>query len=425
MLAPPDGGLRPNILYVVHRVPYPPDKGDRIRAFHLLRFLSRHASVHLACLADEPVGDGVVEALEKYAARVAVFPIGGWSRWRRILGSLAAGGTATEGAFQSTALRAGLRAWCADTSFHATLSSSSATAGYQQLPQLRDVPAVIDLVDVDSQKWFDYAGASRWPRSWLYGLEGRRLRRLEQGLPAWARSVTVVTEAEADLYRRFAPGAPVHAVGNGVDLEYFRPSTTPEEPACVFVGALDYRPNVDAACWFSREVWPTVRRARPEARLYLVGRRPVPAVQALAAVPGVEVVGQVPDVRPYVERSAVAVVPLLIARGVQNKVLEALAMAKATVASPMTLAGLHGPATPGVLMASAAEEWTDSVLRLLDNAALRRQLGEAGRRYVVDHHCWDHCLEPFLDLLRLRAYQKPNAAGPDSTERLIVSGEAS
>jgi sugar transferase (PEP-CTERM/EpsH1 system associated) len=417
MHAPSNGGFRPNILYVVHRVPYPPDKGDRIRAFHLLRFLSKHASVHLACLADELVGDGVVEALRRYTTRVAVFPVGGWSRKCSILSSLLRGRTATEGAFRSATLQTTLRAWCADTPFHATLSSSSAMAGYQRLPELADVPAVIDLVDVDSQKWFDYARASRAPRSWLYGLEGRRLRRLEQGLAAWARALTVVTEAEANLYRQFAPGAPVHAIGNGVDLEYFQPSPTAEEPACVFVGALDYRPNVDAACWFSREVWPAIRRARPEARVYLVGRQPVPAVQALAAIPGVEVVGQVPDVRPYLERSAVAVVPLQIARGVQNKVLEALSMAKATVASPMTLAGLQGASTPGVVMATTADDWAAAVLRLLGDVPMRRQLGEAGRRYVAEHHCWDRCLEPFLDLLRLRSHPGPDA-GPRSAERL-------
>jgi sugar transferase (PEP-CTERM/EpsH1 system associated) len=240
-------------------------------------------------------------------------------------------------------------------------------------------------------------------------MEGRRLRRLERACGGWARAVTVVTEAEASIYRQFAPGASVHAVGNGVDLEYFRPSTCAEDPDCVFVGALDYRPNVDAACWFSREVWPSIRRAVPEARLQLVGRRPAPAVQALAEVPGVTVVGQVPDVRPFVEQSAVAVVPLRIARGVQNKVLEALALAKATVASPTTLAGLRGDATPGVLTADSPDEWTQAVLRLLVDSALRRKLGEAGRRYVEEHHCWDHCLEPFLDLLRLSGHRALDA----------------
>jgi glycosyltransferase involved in cell wall biosynthesis len=179
---------------------------------------------------------------------------------------------------------------------------------------------------------------------------------------------------------------------------------------------------VDAACWFAHEAWPAIRQARPEARLRLVGRRPAPAVQALATIPGVEVVGQVPDVRPYLERSAVAVVPLHIARGVQNKVLEALAMGKATVATPMTLAGLRGAATPGVMTASTAAEWTEVVLHLLDDASLRRRLGEAGRRYVAEHHCWDRCLEPFLDLLQLRGEYREADMIPHAAQRVPVSG---
>lgn len=410
MSAPSASQSRPDVLYLVHRFPYPPDKGDRIRAFHLLRFLSRHASVHVACLADEPVPPESLAALEQVVTRVAVVPVGK-ARWGRALASLALGGTATEGAFRSSALRAIVERWAAETPFRATLSSASSMAPYQCLPALRRVPAVVDLVDVDSQKWLDYALASGPPKSWLYALEGRRLRRLEQGLPAWARAVTVVTEAEADLYRGFTPDAPVHAVGNGVDLEYFHPpeegNAPPEEPACVFVGAFDYRPNIDGAVWFCREVWPRVRQARPDAKVYLVGRRPAPAVVALGAIPGVEVAGQVPDVRPWVARSALSIAPLRIARGVQNKVLEALAMGKAVVGSPTTLAGLRGASTPGVLLAASPEEWADAILRLLGDRALRDDLGRAGRRYVVEHHDWATCLSPFLGLLNLRGVREP------------------
>jgi sugar transferase (PEP-CTERM/EpsH1 system associated) len=269
---------------------------------------------------------------------------------------------------------------------------------------------VIDLVDVDSQKWFDYAAAHRGPRAWLYRAEGRRLRRLEQFLPAWAQAVTLVSEAEAVVYRRFcAPGA-VHAVTNGVDLEYFEPGPEPDEPVCVFVGALDYHPNIDGVRWFCREVWPEVVRRRSGATFALVGRRPAPAVLRLAGLPGVELVGQVPDVRPYVARAAVTVVPLRIARGVQNKVLESLALGKPTVASPQTLAGLR--AEPGVhlLRASSPAEWVEAVLRLFDDRDLRRRLGSAGRRYVEEHHHWDRCLEPFTELLDLPAGPVPRPA---------------
>ena len=252
----------------------------------------------------------------------------------------------------------------------------------------------------------------------MYRTEGTRLRELEQTLPSWARAITLVSDAEADLFRQFCSWDGVHAVTNGVDLDYFRQADPPpEENGCVFVGALDYRPNVDAACWFSKEVWPQIRRRHPEARLRLVGRQPVAEVCRLAKVPGVEVVGQVPDVRPYVAAAAVAVVPLRIARGIQNKVLEAMAMAKPVVASPQGLTGLTSKLDLPALTASERLEWVEHVVRLLENSALRRQLGDAGRSYVEDHHDWEHCLEPFGPLLGLpaEASQHSNRA-PARTE---------
>jgi sugar transferase (PEP-CTERM/EpsH1 system associated) len=404
--------LVPNILYVVHRVPFPPDKGDRIRAFHLLRFLASRARVHLACLADEPGADAA-RGLRPYCARLAVVRLRA-TRWARGLLSLARGRSATEATFIAPELRAVLRRWAADTPFHACLASASSMVPYLRQPEWAGVPAVIDLVDVDSQKWLDYAAAGRGPRAWLYRLEGARLRRLERDLPEWARAVTLVSEAEAEVYRGFARSGVVRAIPNGVDLEYFRPGAPAAEPSCVFVGALDYRPNVDGAVWFCSAVWPAVRRREPRARLYLVGRQPAPAVQRLAAVPGVEVVGQVPDVRPYLDRAAVTVVPLRLARGVQNKVLEALAMGRAVVCSPQALEGLA--ARPGVHLFQAAtpDEWVGSLLALWSDPDRRHALGRAGRRHVEEHHLWESCLEPFAGLLGIGpgAPAGPPALGP-------------
>jgi sugar transferase (PEP-CTERM/EpsH1 system associated) len=409
--------VRPHVLYLVHRLPYPPDKGDRIRAFHILRYLSRRARVHLACLADEPVEPGVVAALRGYCERVAVVRLGRWSRWWRALGSLVRGGTVTEGAFSSSALRGILQSWAEDTRFHVALASSSSMAPYLRLPGLRDTPAVIDLVDVDSQKWLDYAAAGAGPKAWLYRMEGRRLRRAERALPGWARAVTLVSEAEAKLYRDFCPEGLVRAVGNGVDLEYFQPQPEGSGQRCVFVGALDYRPNVDGACWFCREVWPEIHRRRPGARLALVGRRPAPAVRRLADVPGVDLVGQVPDVRPYLAGAAVAVVPLRIARGVQNKVLEALAMARATVASPQALEGLRARPGHDLLTACSPRDWIEAVGLLLADPDIRERLGSAGRRHVERYHRWDDCLEGFTPLLGLPT--KPVRVGEGSSVRRL------
>jgi sugar transferase (PEP-CTERM/EpsH1 system associated) len=393
--------MPPAVLYLVHRFPYPTDKGDRIRAFHILQFLSSRASVHLACLSDEPFAEASLDALRRLCARVEAVPVGRWGRRFGALAALARGRTATEGAFRSPGLGRTLRRWAADTRFHAALASASSMVPYLRRPELRGVPVVVDLVDVDSQKWLDYAAASRGPSAWLYRTEGRRLRRLEQGLPSWARAVTLVSEAEADLCRRFCPDGEVAAVANGVDLAYFRPEPRAEEPACVFVGALDYRPNVDGVCWFAQEVWPALHGRHPECKLYLVGRQPTAAVRSLRGRPGVELVGTVPDVRPYLARAAVAVVPLHIARGVQNKVLEALAMGKAVVASPQALQGVRARPGTHLLSAASVPEWGEAVTRLLADAGLRRRLGAAGREFVEAHHSWERCLEPLAALLGL------------------------
>jgi sugar transferase (PEP-CTERM/EpsH1 system associated) len=260
----------------------------------------------------------------------------------------------------------------------------------------------VDLVDVDSQKWLDYAASTRGPRSWLFHVEARRLRRLEQELCSWAAAGTVVSPAEAELFRSFHPWDELHVLPNGVDFNFFRPpSSPPAEAGCIFVGALDYYPNVDAACWFCREIWPEIYCRFPDTRLQLVGRRPVAAVRKLAELNGVEVVGPVPDVRPYLAKAAVAIAPLRLARGVQNKVLEALAMAKATVASPQALAGFHKPADLPALCATSSAEWINLVVRVLGDADLRHNLGESGRRYVESHHDWDRCLAPLDEWLDL------------------------
>ena len=404
------GSTRRHVLYVVHRVPYPLDKGDRIRAFHLLRYLARQVNVHLACLADEPASEETVAVLRRYCHRLSVIALGR-TRWFRGLASLLRGRTVSEGVFHTPELAATLRAWSADTPFHAAVASSSAVAPYLRLPELSSVPAIVDLVDVDSQKWLDYATAGRGWRSWLYRTEGRRLRAVEQRMPDWAHAVTLVSEAEAGLYRRFCSPGRIQAIVNGVDLDYFQPDQAPAEPACVFVGALDYRPNVDAVRWFAETVWPTVHRRIAGSKLWLVGRRPCPAVRALARHRGVEVIGTVPDVRPWMARAAVVVAPLRIARGLQNKVLEALAMGKAVIAAPPALAALRVRPGEHCLRASSAAAWIKGVTRLLRDGRLRGRLGSAGRRYVEEHHHWDRCLEPFGALLGLPAsLPRPTAA---------------
>lgn len=391
---------RQNILYLVHRVPFPPDKGDRIRNFNLLRFLAQRCDVHLACLADEPVSDRTRTTLAEICACTAIVPVQRGRRWVAAAWSFARGATVTEGVFASLPLCNLVSGWARRVKFDAVVVSASSMVPYLQTPELRDVPAIIDLVDVDSQKWSDYAESSRGVKRWLYRTESRRLRRLERGLPGWSRAVTLVSEAEADILRRFCVPGTVRAVSNGVDLDYFRPSNDVAQPeTCVFVGALDYHPNIEGACWFCHEVWPSIRARRPAARIALVGRRPAPAILRLAEIPGVDVVGQVPDVRPHVACATITVVPLRIARGVQNKVLEAMAMARPVVTSPQGLDGIAASDGVHLLTAATPAQWVETVTGLFNDAGRRVSLGAAAREFVEQHHEWNRCLTGFANLL--------------------------
>jgi sugar transferase (PEP-CTERM/EpsH1 system associated) len=280
-------------------------------------------------------------------------------------------------------------------------------AAYTRLPELRGLPLVVDLVDVDSEKWREYAERSRGPRRLLYHREGARLRNVERELGRRAVAVMLTTPAEEFLYRQVAPEAPSQVLGNGVDIEFFRrPADQPQparapHPACdvVFVGAMDYRPNVDGMVWFCEHVWPEVRSRVPDAVLRIVGRRPTPAVKALAELPGVQLHADVPDVRPYLFAARLAVVPLHVARGVQNKVLEALACETPVVASPAALKGLDPAVTDEALAAETPDEWIGAVVELLRDDTPCQRLAHAGRRYVERHCPWEQRLQPLDDLL--------------------------
>ncbi len=405
---------KPNLLYLTHRVPHPPNRGDRIRSYHTLKYLAERANVYLGCLADEPVSDETRQVLNQLCQRVEIDFLGP-SRWIHAAKTMALGQSATVGLFHSTRLRTAIRQWASEVPFDAAIAFCSSMATFLEVPELGAARKVVDLVDVDSQKWFDYAAkAPRWKRL-LYQLEGRRLRQLEKSLPSRVDAITLVSEAEANLYRQFCPNDKTYAIENGVDLDYFTPAPDVTANRCVFVGVLDYRPNLEGLQWFCRHVWPDVRRQQPDATFAIVGRRPTPAVKELAQQPGVELIGEVPDIRPHIAAAQVAIAPLQIARGVQNKVLEALAMAKPVIATPQALDGLD--VTPGgeAVAASTPNEWIQSIRQLLHGESERRRLGQAARDFVVARHSWTHCLAPISQMLGLKPTAK---TAPPETNRV-------
>lgn len=393
------------ILYLVHRVPYPPNRGDRIRSYHLLRFLAEHAEVDLACLADEAVEPAQTAELSRLCRRVAIERLGP-GRWWRAARNLACGRSASEGLFDSPRLARTVTGWARQTRYDRAIAFCSSMVPYLNLPGLRDIPALVDLVDVDSQKWFDYAAGARGIKRGLFHWEGRRVRRLEQTAGRRASAVTLASAPEADIYRRLFPRANTTAVTNGVDLDYFgaaRGMASPDsnQLSCVFVGALDYKANIDGVVWFCRHVWPALHERYPRAVFSLVGRNPTPAVSRLADQPGVRIVGGVPDVRPYLAGTSVVVAPLQVARGIQNKVLEALAAGKAVVASPQALEGIDLTVDHHACRADSPREWIEVVSNLFEDAALRGRLGVAGRQLVETDYAWAPRLKPLEQLLKV------------------------
>jgi sugar transferase (PEP-CTERM/EpsH1 system associated) len=390
------------ILLLVHRIPYPPNKGDKIRSFHILQRLARRYRVHLGSFVDDPADWCHAGALKPYVDQLQLRPLR--PRWAKLCGltGLLTGDPLTVPYYRDRQMQAWVDRIVAERSLKGALVFSSGMAQY--LASHPTVPAVVDFVDVDSAKWHSYGAARHGPAGWIYRREGRMLEAYEIAVARRAQTALFVTPDETALFSRIAQGVPIdlRTLENGVDRDYFSldgeyPNPYPEgiEPL-VFTGAMDYWPNVDAVVWFAREVFQPLFVRRPQARFYVVGSRPARAVQALAGQPGVAVTGTVADIRPYLAHCRAAVAPLRIARGVQNKVLEAMAMAKPVIASPQAMEGIGGDGGLEVAVAEAAGRWIE-ILEKLENlpTVAHRNRGMIEERYdwevnlAMLDHLWD------------------------------------
>ncbi len=398
LAARPRAGLR--ILYLCHRVPYPPDKGEKIRAFHQIQALASRHKVSLLSLADGPLPD--LAPLEAMCERVEVFPVNRSAAYLRAALGAPWPRPFSLSFFQSRELADRVRELARREHFDVAVVYSSAMAPYAELAP--DVPAVLDMVDVDSAKWAQYARFAPLPLRPVYALEARRLRRYEASLASRFQRVLLATGNETRLYKANAPTARAATVLNGVDVDFFQPFDLPkaDHPTLVFTGQMDYFANVDGVVHFARHVFPRLRARYPEIELLVVGRAPVAAVRDLGELPGVQVTGAVGDVRPFLARAWVFVAPLRIAQGVQNKVLEAIASNLPVVCSERVLAGLaDGGFRSGrdVLAASSDEGMERAVATLIDDERERGRLAEAARQRLLATYRWAPNLEAFEDLV--------------------------
>ncbi len=389
-----------NLLYLVHRLPYPPNKGDKVRSYHLLRHLVSQHRVFLGTFIDDPEDEVHVDTLRAMCAGLHVAPL--HPRRARIasLAGLLDGQALTLHYYRDAGLRRWVDRVLATEHIDAAVVFSSSMAQYAEGRE--GLPMLVDFVDVDSAKWTEYADNHAWPMSWLYRREGEQLLAYERSVALQSRRSFFVTEKETALFRRLAPDcAPlVEPMSNGVDADYFEPRADRASPFAegeipiVFTGAMDYWPNVDAVTWFVQDMLPALRKSWPAVRFHIVGRSPTAAVRALASE-DVDVTGTVPDVRPYLQHAAVVVAPLRLARGIQNKILEAMASARPVVASRTCAEPLDAELGRDLLPADDAADFVARIADLLQTPERAAEIGRAGRRRVVSTYSWEAHLSAF------------------------------
>jgi polysaccharide biosynthesis protein PslH len=390
------------VLFLTHRLPYAPNRGDRIRAFHIVKSLAARDELELVSLVHDQDELAQVPRLEAMGVRVTAIPV---TRIRNLAmgaAQLAGARPLTHSLLDAPDLVRAIRDIVRQRPPDVVLAFCSGMARFALELPLSNFPLVVDMVDVDSQKWLALSESSGWPMRWIYEREARHLATFERRIAASAATTFVVNEREREVMRAVAPGPDVAILPNGVELPLAPVGAPEERPRVTFCGVMNYQPNADAVLWFAREIWPAIRAQRPDAQFSIVGSSPSGSVRRLHSDDnGIEVTGTVADVRPYLERSAVAVAPLLTARGVQNKVLEALASGVPAVVSPAVFDGLPRCVRGACRVAESAGDYATEILRLFaKSGAERRRLAQTADLAQLS---WKAQLRPLHDALAAAA----------------------
>lgn len=391
------------LLFLCHRLPFPPNKGDKVRSNRYLRFLSQRYRVLLGTFIDDAADLAHVDAVRAMCADLHVSRLDPTLARARSLMGLLNGEALTLPYYRNAALTAWVERVVAAHDVRNVLVYSSAMA--QFVPRRLLERTVVDFVDLDSAKWTAYSRSRRWPLSWIYAREGERLLTAERSIAASTAASVFVTQAEVELFLARAPEAADRTtfVENGVDAEFFSPahafaSPYPEqEIPVVFTGAMDYWPNIDAVRWFADHCLEPLRARLPNVRFYIVGMNPAKSVQQLADREGIVVTGRVPDVRPWLAHARVAVAPLRVARGIQNKILEAMAMALPVITTSDCAHALRADLGQDLALADTPAQWVNTIEALLDPDRHRR-MGARARSQVLAEYSWERNLERLASL---------------------------
>ena len=394
------------ILYLVHRIPFPPNKGEKIRSYHLLRYLATHHSVHLGCFIDSKDDEQYVGKVEKICKSIIVRPLNPTLAKLRSFSGFLSGSPLSVPYYHDRELAQWVDKTLSENPVSAIVAFSSPMGQYAIGPRFDSYQRIMDFVDIDSDKWRQYAIKTRSPMKWIYSREARFLSAYEQRVANEFDAALFVSEGETAMFAREHPELTerLHTVYNGVDSSYFNPEMNYETPflaetlPIVFTGMMNYWPNVDAMSWFAKQVLPDIRRSFPSAELWIVGASPVREVQDLSLMNGVHVTGNVPDVRPYLKHAKVVVAPLRIARGVQNKVLEAMSMGQTVICTPEASAGLRNADIAPLRLANSEHEFVDHLRATLGNPECASELDKS-RDYVLRNYDWDRSLSFFSSTL--------------------------
>ena len=384
-----------NILYLAHRIPFPPNKGDKIRSYHQIQHLSKHHSLYLACLIDDTEDFQHVEKLQKVCRMVETSYRSSFKQlWHTGIAFLR-GQALSTGAFYSPDLQRKIDRILDSVRIDRILAFSSPMAEYVR--HVDHIPKLMDFVDLDSEKWGAYANYQSFPFSRLYRMESKRLGHYEQMLAREFDQSVFISSEEAQLFREKVMDRPVAVVPNGVDLEFFHRNGSAsldedsDQQTIVFTAAMDYFPNIDGAQFFCQDILPRIVKAISNVSFNIVGRKPDHQVRQLACPGLVNVTGTVPDVRPYLAKASVAVAPLRIARGVQNKILEAMAMGLPVVGTSNAFQGISATEENGIRIVDDPKRFADEIVNLLNTPSLRRECGARARDFVQRHCRWEDC----------------------------------
>ncbi len=382
------------LLYLVHRLPYPPNKGDKISSHNMLKFFSANWRVHLGTFVDDPDDWQHVEFVRQFCEDSCIV---GLPAHRKLTGSmkgLLSGGALSLSYYANAELQNWVRATIEKECPDAVLVFSGVMGRFVRGLLPDSVPVVFDAEDVDSEKFRSYAASRSWPMSWLYEREADKLLAYERAMAASTDVSIFVSQEEANLFKQLAPESAnkAHFRTQGVDSSYFDPQLAFPNPyekgqrVLVFTGAMDYWPNVEAVTWFCEHALSEIRRRQPDFLFCIVGMKPGEEVQQLGKLPGVRVTGAVDDVRPYLAHALAACLPLQLARGIQNKALEAMAMELPVLATSDALVGIleHGESMS--VVADAPDAMIEGALDILSQP---RRYNRAGRACVVEHYNWD------------------------------------